>query len=85
MACKPDTKILFFWYTELEALEACYWLKAAGFPQYAQAYEGNTIWQFQIRISLDLWQSVTCTFQLCNLELENTLKMAQYHFPLSPT
>ena len=30
-------------YTELEALEACYWLKAAGFPQYAQAYEGNTI------------------------------------------
>lgn len=24
---------------ELEALEACYWLKAAGFPQYAQAYE----------------------------------------------
>ena len=27
-------------FTELEALEACYWLKAAGFPQYAQAYEG---------------------------------------------
>jgi hypothetical protein len=26
--------------TELEALEACYWLKAAGFPQYAQSYEG---------------------------------------------
>ncbi|XP_031563482.1 rho GTPase-activating protein 7-like isoform X2 [Actinia tenebrosa] len=24
---------------ELEALEACYWLKAAGFPQYAQSYE----------------------------------------------
>ncbi|KAJ7356191.1 Dynein light chain Tctex-type [Desmophyllum pertusum] len=24
---------------ELEALEACYWLKAAGFPQYSQAYE----------------------------------------------
>lgn len=29
-----------FYYTELEALEACYWLKAAGFPQYAQSYEG---------------------------------------------
>lgn len=24
---------------ELEALEACYWLKAAGFPQYSSAYE----------------------------------------------
>ncbi|XP_032223242.2 rho GTPase-activating protein 7 isoform X3 [Nematostella vectensis] len=24
---------------ELEALEACYWLRAAGFPQYAQLYE----------------------------------------------
>lgn len=39
------TNILFLCYTELEALEACYWLKAAGFPQYAQAYEGNTIEQ----------------------------------------
>ncbi|KAK3859088.1 hypothetical protein Pcinc_034762 [Petrolisthes cinctipes] len=25
--------------TELEALEACKWLRAAGFPQYAQMYE----------------------------------------------
>lgn len=27
--------------SELEALEACYWLRATGFPQYAQMYEGN--------------------------------------------
>lgn len=33
-------------FTEIEAKEACDWLKAAGFPQYAQLYEGNT----QIRI-----------------------------------
>lgn len=32
--------LLLCYSTELEALEACYWLKAAGFPQYAQAYEG---------------------------------------------
>lgn len=28
---------------EIEAKEACDWLRAAGFPQYAQLYEGNTI------------------------------------------
>lgn len=26
---------------ELEATEACRWLKATGFPQYAQMYEGK--------------------------------------------
>lgn len=26
---------------EIEATEACQWLRAAGFPQYAQMYEGN--------------------------------------------
>lgn len=26
---------------EIEAKEACTWLRAAGFPQYAQLYEGN--------------------------------------------
>lgn len=29
-----------YFVSELESLEACYWLKAAGFPQYAQSYEG---------------------------------------------
>ena len=27
---------------EIEAKEACTWLRAAGFPQYAQLYEGKT-------------------------------------------
>lgn len=27
--------------TEIEAAEACKWLRAAGFPQYAQMYEGK--------------------------------------------
>lgn len=30
-----------FFPSELEAKEACEWLRAAGFPQYAQLYEGN--------------------------------------------
>ena len=30
-----------FYLSELEAKEACDWLRAAGFPQYAQLYEGN--------------------------------------------
>lgn len=31
----------FFKYLEIEAIEACKWLRAAGFPQYAQMYEGE--------------------------------------------
>lgn len=27
--------------SEIEAKEACDWLRAAGFPQYAQLFEGN--------------------------------------------
>ena len=34
--------------TEIEAKEACDWLRAAGFPQYAQLYEGNTATALQI-------------------------------------
>lgn len=29
--------------TEIEAGEACKWLRAAGFPQYAQMYEGKRV------------------------------------------
>lgn len=32
-----------FFVTEIEAKEACKWLRAAGFPQYAQMYEGEYI------------------------------------------
>ncbi|MEQ2182668.1 StAR- lipid transfer protein 13 [Goodea atripinnis] len=35
-------------YTKIEAKEACDWLRAAGFPQYAQLYEDS---QFPINIS----------------------------------
>ena len=34
---------MYSYFSELEALEACYWLKAAGFPQYAKVYEGKRI------------------------------------------
>jgi hypothetical protein len=29
--------------SEIEAQEACKWLRAAGFPQYAQMYEGKCL------------------------------------------
>lgn len=32
---------MFFFLLEIEAKEACDWLRAAGFPQYAQLFEGN--------------------------------------------
>lgn len=34
---------LIFLPAEIEAKEACTWLRAAGFPQYAQLYEGEEI------------------------------------------
>lgn len=30
-----------FSFSEIEAAEACKWLRAAGFPQYAQMFEGK--------------------------------------------
>lgn len=33
--------VISLWFTEIEAVEACKWLRAAGFPQYAQMYEGE--------------------------------------------
>lgn len=30
-------------FVEIEAVEACRWLKEAGFPQYAQMYDGMYI------------------------------------------
>lgn len=36
------TLLSFFWSVlEIEAKEACDWLRATGFPQYAQLYEGE--------------------------------------------
>lgn len=34
-------ELFFFSVAEIEAQEACKWLRAAGFPQYAQMYEGK--------------------------------------------
>lgn len=31
-------------FVEIEAVEACRWLKEAGFPQYAQMYDGMYIY-----------------------------------------
>ena len=41
--CLIINLIVFFvvCFSEIEALEACKWLRAAGFPQYAQMYEGE--------------------------------------------
>lgn len=39
-------EIFFFSVAEIEAQEACKWLRAAGFPQYAQMYEGKLILTF---------------------------------------
>ena len=36
-------ELCLFAVAEIEALEACTWLRAAGFPQYAQMYEGKAI------------------------------------------
>lgn len=38
----PDVLLFLSWcFVEIEAKEACTWLRAAGFPQYAQLYEGK--------------------------------------------
>lgn len=37
--------------SEIEAIEACKWLRAAGFPQYAQMYEGKPRFTDQTSLS----------------------------------
>lgn len=34
-------KLVFSLFLEIEAKEACDWLRVTGFPQYAQLYEGK--------------------------------------------
>lgn len=44
----------FLFFSEIEATEACKWLRAAGFPQYAQMYEGmyeNSPFRFYLNVS----------------------------------
>lgn len=33
--------VVFIFFAEIEAKEACDWLQAAGFPQYAQLFKGK--------------------------------------------
>lgn len=39
---------VFILIAEIEATEACQWLRAAGFPQYAQMYEGKWTNEFNL-------------------------------------
>lgn len=53
---KPFWLCLFcsFCFAEIEAKEACTWLRAAGFPQYAQLYEGKDppwVWRFKTQMN----------------------------------
>lgn len=59
-------------FSEIEAKEACDWLRAAGFPQYAQLYEGTSALPFALlqRINLKwttriLWCVLTSRFFSC--------------------
>ena len=47
-----NTITFIFYFTEIEAAEACRWLKAAGFPQYAQMYSGKSPHQSLMNSSL---------------------------------
>ena len=43
MLLVPNWRLSFFLpvFAEIEAAETCQWLRAAGFPQYAQMFEGK--------------------------------------------
>lgn len=40
-AWKDSDSVSFWLFAEVEAREACDWLRAAGFPQYAQSFTGK--------------------------------------------
>lgn len=61
-------------FSEIEVIEACKWLKAAGFPQYAQMYEGTYegMWKYYYTI-IDV-ELVFSYFSFCiDLNVENDL------------
>ncbi|PSN51870.1 hypothetical protein C0J52_04728 [Blattella germanica] len=39
---------------KIEAAEACKWLRAAGFPQYAQMYEVRSILRFSCKTNINV-------------------------------
>lgn len=55
-----------FLFVEIEAVEACRWLKEAGFPQYAQMYDGMYIYAGIANYSM--WQLITYEAQFLKME-----------------
>lgn len=53
-------------FVEIEAVEACRWLKEAGFPQYAQMYDGMYIYTGIANYSM--WQLITYGTQFLKME-----------------
>ncbi|KAH8318095.1 hypothetical protein KR074_008275 [Drosophila pseudoananassae] len=74
---------------EIEAVEACKWLRAAGFPQYAQMYEDH---QFPIELNnvakdhtnLENDQLQSLFRRLCVLNRCATMRLDQSHKPQTP-
>ena len=58
--CLIISLIVFFvvCFSEIEALEACKWLRAAGFPQYAQMYEGEQHFNYQVYSGCRLFNTI---------------------------
>lgn len=44
-------------FSEIEAKEACTWLRAAGFPQYAQLYEGKNPVEFDFWMDFSIFMN----------------------------
>lgn len=55
--------------TEIEAKEACTWLRAAGFPQYAQLYEGRTLFFPTSPVPDQSTLRYSCQLYLVNMHL----------------
>uniref|UniRef100_A0A671QS53 Rho GTPase-activating protein 7-like n=1 Tax=Sinocyclocheilus anshuiensis TaxID=1608454 RepID=A0A671QS53_9TELE len=66
---------------KIEAKEACTWLRAAGFPQYAQLYEGRTPYLFEKRLSL--FHSFICMCVYCR-RLNTLNKCALMRLEITP-
>lgn len=49
------TTFFLLYVSEIEAKEACDWLRAAGFPQYAQLYEGTSFFTERTNSGQTMW------------------------------
>jgi len=54
-------------FSEVEAKEACDWLRAAGFPQYTQLYEGKKWDSYHININTDVKESLVDSLASTNI------------------